>query len=1448
MRMYGVPKGGKRVKLADGLSLHIPFGVAYGKDEDGNFNIVQFQSIPAGYRSGAFTVEDEEERLWSINGLKKTAVIDFTSEDTELTPEAVQGAMREKICDLAKSMVQEDNSTDEPYEWGSSTKVEETEGGFVMRSGISINAAGGSYQILGLSGKLAGAVAKKGFQLFGITMYFNYLFLAVEDCPSAPVFYATLGAPDDPDFYEKTLVPLLETAEFEGKKGPAAAKKQPIQRDAGPVVESLDFSQGERVRTGEFSILVPGGMCWSPDISPESRYLSSVPASVTFDNPDWDEVSAIKFTVQTGQKIPAIQNALNTAAGEKEIQNLLKNTRVQQQGVSQGGIGKVVTLAREPEYYICYELAQEDEIDCVFRYYLFSRTFVYIGMYIGWKAGLQDPVQRHTDILKQLLGAVQYEGGAEKEQARFGKTQFGDYAAEDGRLNAVTVAQLFSGDVLFFNEDDFKENGLKNGIHLNALKLAEHPLLQEKRDVLAPEIVSLLLELDAVPELRISKEKLHKKLIPLLFNDHDEPLTGMTMMNLLAYHMLFIQENQKDDYTVAIDRNLVAGIPDAYHYAARFLRQLRLYNGKDGAFTVTFATAANFDSPIQGALKPVEGAAQTKSAYRIQVEPDGGIQELEGAEIEEQPAAERSISELEQLLPGEFTTRMRAFSADIASRLPKVCKVLETSSYDDLTNTDDVLSRVMSQTGDYGLEWGIFNFYNVFAMGDRDNTFSFEKDGEKDFSDPDGPSYRIDEQYEEYADGDPDFRPDEFPKQLAERIRGITEEEIYRELLEQAVEAQNKGYTIVDQEKIRLEKQKEGLKKVPFDRVTSVAVAGSAFVLTGEFEHCGNDREAIKGKIQAKGGRVTGAISGKTNYLVIGSYGGFGERKLEQVKEQRAKGKDLKIIREEDLFAALEGKPTKSAAPQSADKPKKTAAPAPKAAEKKPGKKSAERPQGKRVSLMGNLSILLPKGGTCQKEKDGSYFFSIPIKLPGGNEDVWNITNFEKLNSIEGAFEDTEDSGNWDGTALTELLQSIVSKMTAAEKRDGEDEMAVHMDQVGEDTYHVSLSMSNSIAGGAVKTLKLSGQKGAVAVEKLTTLNGEGLKVARLFVTMANGRDCELYMGVVFPPELEGDAFYHDHLAPLLDTLEVTAPKPQKKAPAEKNNAAWVQQAAAQEKRKAEEVHRAEEKRKAEEKRQAEEKHKAEEKRKAEAKRKADERRREEERRKAEETRRKAEEAQKAAEEKALQLAEQRVRNVKLLRKLAIAAVVIVVLLAVAAGVRNYMEDAPYRELSQRIDEGKFNYVDFVETQSEYFMVYDDTCKVIASKLTDFHKADDIQGAVQLLANLPPDESIIDYYISSRNDFSLSFEFRDWFLERVEEKGTKINIPNAEQYTQDDGKSKVLGLYQLGDYYVLVYYNWFLEDDDCPEVAYIIKDDETDSRVYLGTPSRYPEKGSFVIG
>lgn len=1283
MRVYGVPKEGKRVKFSDGLSLVLPFGTAYAKDDDGKYNILYYKTTPAGYRNGVFTADDEEEVLWSINGLQKNAVVNFESDEAELTPASVREEMPAQLRGVAQTLVGEDNSSKEPYEPGSSTKVEETEGGFVIRSGITVNAAGGSYQLLDLGEKAVGAVVKKGVQIFGLTMYFTYLLLAVEDCPEAPLFSATLRAPDDPDFYEKTLVPLLKTAWLESTGKSDKRAKSKIQRNAAPVVASLDFSEGERVRTGEFSILVPGGMCWSGEIAPETRYLTSIPASVTFDNPDWDDASAIRFTVQTGQKIPAIQAALDTPEGEGQVQALLRSMNISQQGTADSSVGSVTTVARGPDYYICYSLGKETGIDYLYRYFLFSRTFVYTGMYIGWKAGLKDALEQHTKILEQWLGTVRYEGDAGAELARYGRTQFGKYAAEDGKLNAVLIAQLFSTDVLFFNEDDFKENGLKNGVHINSLKLSEHPLLAEKRDVLAPEIANLLLELDAVPELRVSKEKIHKKLLPLLFNDHAVPLTGMTVMNLLAYHMLHIQENGPDGYTAIIDRNLVAGIPDAYRYAAEFLRQLRLYNGKSGAFTVTFANAMNFDTPIQGALRPVDGAAQPKSGCRIRVEENGSKQELEAAEEGEQPAAEgqRPVQELEQDLPPEFASRMRKFSADISSRLAQVCETLEASDYSDLTNTDDVLSRVMDQAGDYGLAWGIFNFYNVFTLGDRDSTFSFERAGEKDFSDPDGPAYRIDEQYEEYAEGDLDFQPDAFPKQLAERLRGITEDEIYQALLEQAVEAQRKGYTIVDEERKRIEKQKKELEKVPFDPVSPVKLTGSAFVLTGEFEHMDNDRDAIKAKIQAKGGRCTQSISGKTDYLVIGGLGGFGDRKLDQVREQRAKGSTIKIIREEDLFAALEGRSAAPRAPEKAASAART-----QKISTEPGDLGRGGPAGQRPDYVSACQTMETAKTVADLRRAAKAFEAL-----GGYRD----SSERKAQCLERAKE----------------LEQERQKKKAEEKARQEAKQRADYDS-------------------ACQAMEKAGTAAAFR------------KAAKAFEALGG---------------------YQDSSERRAQCLEQAGKLEEE-----------------QKRRKAEEKARLE-----------------------------------------------REQAEKAAAERARQQ-ELDARRKKLLRKIAIAALLAVAAVAALLGVKRYLDNAPYRELAADIDAGTFHYSRYAEEPySTYFLWHDSSKEVIAEKLTDLHREDDVQSAVNLIGSLPPDEGSFDYYIDGMGIY-MTDDFRQWFADRTEETGTEVIVRGAE--SEEDRKSS---FYQMGDFLVQIRYD--ISDPSEPSLMQaLVIEPEEGTRVTLG--------------
>lgn len=113
----------------------------------------------------------------------------------------------------------------------------------------------------------------------------------------------------------------------------------------------------------------------------------------------------------------------------------------------------------------------------------------------------------------------------------------------------------------------------------------------------------------------------------------------------------------------------------------------------------------------------------------------------------------------------------------------------------------------------------------------------------------------------------------------------------------------------------------EQMEAVPFDDGAAVSISGKTFVLTGDFAHDENDRDRVSWRITAKGGRVTTAVSGKTNYLVIGKRGNFGQKKVVQAKEQKAKGSDIKIIREDDLFRVLEGKPAASVKKRGTKKP-----------------------------------------------------------------------------------------------------------------------------------------------------------------------------------------------------------------------------------------------------------------------------------------------------------------------------------------------------------------------------------------------------------------------------------------------------------------------------------------------------------------------------------------------
>ena len=72
-------------------------------------------------------------------------------------------------------------------------------------------------------------------------------------------------------------------------------------------------------------------------------------------------------------------------------------------------------------------------------------------------------------------------------------------------------------------------------------------------------------------------------------------------------------------------------------------------------------------------------------------------------------------------------------------------------------------------------------------------------------------------------------------------------------------------------------------------------LAGMSFVITGSLEHYEN-RNALKAEIEAKGGKVTGSVTGKTTCLINN------DTTSQSSKNKKAKELGIRIISEEEFM------------------------------------------------------------------------------------------------------------------------------------------------------------------------------------------------------------------------------------------------------------------------------------------------------------------------------------------------------------------------------------------------------------------------------------------------------------------------------------------------------------------------------------------------------------------
>ena len=93
---------------------------------------------------------------------------------------------------------------------------------------------------------------------------------------------------------------------------------------------------------------------------------------------------------------------------------------------------------------------------------------------------------------------------------------------------------------------------------------------------------------------------------------------------------------------------------------------------------------------------------------------------------------------------------------------------------------------------------------------------------------------------------------------------------------------------------------KEVELELPETNAREQKLVGKVFVITGSVEHFAN-RNEVKAVIESKGGKVTGSVTSKTNYLINNDVNSTSS------KNKKAKELGIPIITEEDFLEMLKG-------------------------------------------------------------------------------------------------------------------------------------------------------------------------------------------------------------------------------------------------------------------------------------------------------------------------------------------------------------------------------------------------------------------------------------------------------------------------------------------------------------------------------------------------------------
>ncbi len=595
---------------------------------------------------------------------------------------------------------------------------------------------------------------------------------------------------------ENTLETILSSIE------PLNIKKY-NQSDVQHVFVQPTYNQNNKVKTGPLSFILPDGF--------EYVTTDHVPQN---DNKAMNALDDYTMIAAPADCNGGLRNYRDASLGINISKPTLSGVTeafwekpdVIKEGLNSNKEGRKVKFIKEgPSYLIAYGKGNECE-DGTEPYWVSYFIIVLCGilqytynLYFNFqKAGDAEYIEAVESFCSKIQVNVD---DIEEAQANNLCEELGDMAAPNGKLNAVLASRLYSDNIFFNNDDEVIYDGTHtviSGFQLNATVLNKYPDIVKKAGVIVQELHHIVTFVDENKNLMIPKSLFHPNILNATRNN---PITGATVFEFCAWHMLMISESAENKYTVMIDKNLIYGIPDAFAFVGEFIKTLRAYNEIYEDFDVTFASAIIADGPCGNISTPVRGAV-TAIANAITVKgdsknvSDGYAAKLRAYEaVPKEDYTKNKITNLESVLSSDVILGLKAEAKDAKAVFAGISSAIKAKDYSDLADIDEVITRVDTAV-DKSIDIMAFNLtymYRPFV-----NSYEMAYMVRKVVSDDSFGRQIMYVLTESTFEREP-FNPNAFPKRLSDQMDALTEDGIYLRFLEIASELINAGQQVISE-------------------------------------------------------------------------------------------------------------------------------------------------------------------------------------------------------------------------------------------------------------------------------------------------------------------------------------------------------------------------------------------------------------------------------------------------------------------------------------------------------------------------------------------------------------------------------------------------------------------------------------------------------------------------